>query len=830
MDYIGEHLLPGQLGHLLVVLSLVASIVACIAYFKSANAKLPDEAVSWRKIGRIAFITDAISVITIFGIILFIIVQHYYEYYYAYNHSDKSLSPKFLLASIWEGQEGSFLLWTLWHGVLGLILIRTAKKWEAPVMAVISFAQICLATMVLGIYIFDIKIGSTPFLLTRHQFSNAPIFSQADYLSNLRDGVGLNQLLQNYWMVIHPPVLFLGFASTIVPFAFAIAGLWKKEYGGWTKTALPWSLFSGGVLGLGIMMGAYWAYESLSFGGYWAWDPVENASLVPWLILVAGIHTQVVYNSTGHSLRATHFFFIASFLLILYSTYLTRSGDLQDTSVHAFTGSGMNWQLRGLVFVFLVPSLWLFIARYKKIPHIAKEENSYSREFWMFIGALVLFLSSVFILVATSLPVINKVFGTEFAIGEDPQFPYNRIQVFVAVVLGVLTAVTQYLKYKNTAKAAFFKKIALPTGIALAISLSVSIWGNINYDKFGLGFLAAIHLALFAAIYAVVANAAYIWSGLKGKVKAAGASIAHVGFGIMLVGVLISSSKKEVLSMNFLNPLNFGPEQKEKGVENLTLYQGVRTDMGKYWATYASDSVTEKGKMTYFRIDMESKDGKERFPLYPDLIKNTKGQEGYSNNPDARHYWNKDIFVYINYSTKMQEEKDTAQFRSKLVKVGDTLYYSNGFMTLDSVTVNPRADSRQVDAGDTSIMAHLGIVTREQKKITARPILAVKNNEPEYIPDSVFSQGLSIGLARVAENQQFEIRVKESAKMVPFIALKVLQFPFIKLVWLGTVLMVIGFIMSMVYRIRLLRPVGKERGARQKTTAHGQMPESKQQA
>ena len=829
MDYIGEHLLPGQLGHLLVVLSLVASIVACIAYFKSANAKLPDEAVSWRKIGRIAFITDALSVITIFGIILFIIVQHYYEYYYAYHHSDKSLSPKFLLASIWEGQEGSFLLWTLWHGVLGLILIRTAKKWEAPVMSVISFAQICLATMVLGVYIFDIKIGSTPFLLTRHQFSNAPIFSQADYLSNLKDGVGLNQLLQNYWMVIHPPVLFLGFASTIVPFAFAIAGLWKKEYGGWTKQALPWSLFSGGVLGLGIMMGAYWAYESLSFGGYWAWDPVENASLVPWLILVAGIHTQVVYNSTGHSLRATHFFFIASFLLILYSTYLTRSGDLQDTSVHAFTGSGMNWQLRALVFVFLVPSLWLFIARYKKIPHIAKEENSYSREFWMFIGALVLFLSSIFILVATSLPVINKIFGSNFTIGEDPQFPYNRIQVFVAVVLGVLTAVTQYLKYKNTAKAAFFKKIALPTGIALAISLSVSIWGNINYDKFGLGFLAAIHLALFAATYAVVANATYIWSGLKGKVKAAGASIAHVGFGIMLVGVLISSSKKEVLSMNFMNPLNFGPDQKEKGVENLTLYQGVRTDMGKYWATYASDSVTEKGKMTYFRVDMESKDGKERFPLYPDLIKNTKGQEGYSNNPDARHYWNKDIFVYINYSTKMQEEKDTAQFRSKLVKVGDTLYYSNGFMTLDSVTVNPVAGSRQVDAGDTSIMAHLGIVTREQKKITARPILAVKNNEPEYIPDSVFSQGLSVGLARVAENQQFEIRVKESTKMVPFIALKVLQFPFIKLVWLGTVLMVIGFIMSMVYRIRLLRPVGRETAARKKTVAPQEVagPESR---
>ncbi|WP_315814491.1 cytochrome c biogenesis protein ResB [Paraflavitalea speifideaquila] len=270
--------------------------------------------------------------------------------------------------------------------------------------------------------------------------------------------------------------------------------------------------------------------------------------------------------------------------------------------------------------------------------------------------------------------------------------------------------------------------------------------------------------------------------------------------------------------MNFMNPLNFGPDQKEKGVENLTLYQGVRTDMGKYWATYTSDSVTEKGKMTYFRIDMESKDGKERFPLYPDLIKNTKGQEGYSNNPDARHYWNKDIFVYINYSTKMQEEKDTSQFRAQKVKVGDTLYYSNGFMTLDSVTVNPHTAKRQFKPSDTAIMANISIVTREQKKLTARPVFYLENNQPQYIMDTIVSQGLSLSLARVVDDQHIEIRVKESAKMVPFIALKVLQFPFIKLVWLGTVLMVIGFFMSMFYRIRLLKPISEERAVRKKET------------
>lgn len=807
MNYIGEHLFPGQLGHFLVVLSLIASIVATIAYFKSSKAVLPAEADSWKRIGRIAFITDAASVFIVFGIIFFVISQHYFEYYYAYNHSDVSLEPQYLISSIWEGQEGSFMLWALWHGVLGLILMRTAKKWEAPVMTVVSFAQICLATMVLGIYVFDLKIGSTPFLLTRHQFPEAPIFQRADYLSlsGMQDGRGLNQLLQNYWMVIHPPILFLGFASTIVPFAYAIAGLWKKDFGGWTKDALPWSLFSAGILGLGVMMGAKWAYESLTFGGYWAWDPVENASMVPWLILVAGIHTQLIYNSTGHSLRPTYFFFILSFILILYSTYLTRSGDLQDTSVHAFTGSGMNWQLRIYVLVFLIPSLILYLRRYKKIPTIVKEESTWSREFWMFIGSLVLFLSALFIITATSLPVINTILGTNFTVGDDVEFSYNRIQVFVAIVIGILTAATQYLKYKNTDKQFFAKRIWLPTLIALAISLSISIWGNINFNKFGIGFLAAIHLAIFASVYGVVANTAYIWVGVKGKLKVAGASVAHLGFGIMLTGMLISSSKTEVLSMNFINPLNFGPDQKQKGVENMTLYQGVRMDMGKYWVTYVKDTSSEKGKKMFFHIDMERKDGKDRFTLYPDLIKNTKGQEGYSNNPDSRHYWHKDIFSYISYADKMTEDKtDTSQFRDNVVKVGDTIFYSAGYMRFDSVTVNPHNEKFRFTPRDTALMANLTITTNDNRRLKAQPVFYLENSQPKYMIDTVFSQGLAVVLGPADKAEHLTVSIKESSKLVPFVALKVLQFPFINLVWLGTVLMILGFVMSMIKRIRLL--------------------------
>lgn len=812
MNYAGEHLLPGQIGQFLVVLSLVTSLVALISYFQSGRAILAADQQSWLRLARGAYLVNVLAVIVIFSLIYYVISHHYFEYYYAWNHSDRSLNTGYLLSCIWEGQEGSFLLWTIWNGVLGLALMRTARRWEAPVMTIMSAVQCFLIAMVLGLYLFNVKIGSNPFLLTRQVFQDAPIFNLPNYLSisSMQDGVGLNQLLQNYWMVIHPPVLFLGFASTVVPFAYAFAGLWKKEHTTWTKEALPWALFSAGVLGLGIMMGARWAYESLSFGGYWAWDPVENASLVPWLVMVAGIHTLIVFNTTGHSLRPTYFFFLSSFVLILYSTYLTRSGDLQDTSVHAFTESGLNWQLRLFVALFLVPAAILYLMRYRQIPTIRKEESTYSREFWMFIGSLVLFLSAMFIIIFTSLPVINKIFKTHFTVGAEVEFFYNRIQIFVAVVLAVLTAATQYLRYRNTDRKSFMRKIALPTLVSLAISGAISLFGNIRYDNFGPGFLAAIHIALFAAVYSVVANAQYIWAGMNGRLRTAGASVAHVGFGMMLVGILISSSKKEVLSINRLNPLNFAPESKQKGEENMTLFQGIRTDMGKYWVTYLYDSLDQKERTTFFHIDVEDKTGRDRFRMLPEAIRNTKRQEGNSFNPFARHYWDRDIFSYVNYAETLNGGEDTAQFHTHAMKAGDTAYYSSGVIVLDKVIPNPSTDRYHFAPGDTALMAELRVHSSDGRTFTARPVFFVKNNLVQYYLDTVYSQGLALSLSQVIDNSHVGISVKESSRLTPFIALKVLLFPFINLLWLGTLVMVTGFVMSVVRRAKLIArgPVG----------------------
>ena len=275
MNYIVEHLLPGQIGHLFAVLFLVSSLLATLAYFKAGSCQVIPEKQSWMRIARIAFFVETIGVLSLFITLYYIISHHLFEYKYAYTHSDKSLQVQYLFACFWEGQEGSFMLWSFWHCVLGWILVWRSKDWEAGVMTVISFAQFCLATMLIGIYFFHTKVGSSPFVLLRNEM-DAPIFSRPEYLSFVKDGTGLNTLLQNYWMVIHPPVLFLGFASTIVPFAYAMAGLLRKDHS-WIKASLPWASFSAAVLGTGVMLGAAWADESLAFGGYWVWDPVAIA-------------------------------------------------------------------------------------------------------------------------------------------------------------------------------------------------------------------------------------------------------------------------------------------------------------------------------------------------------------------------------------------------------------------------------------------------------------------------------------------------------------------------------------------------------------------------
>jgi len=802
--FIGEQLLPGQIGYFLTILTLVAALLATFAFAKAFFSKELSVQAQWNQLAKIAFYIEAACVFSCFIVLFYIISNHLFEYKYAYMHSDKQLPYQYLLSCFWEGQEGSFLLWSFWHCVLGLLVLARLKRWNNNingVMMVLNFVQFVLATMVVGLFIFDSKLGSSPFLLLREEM-NWPILSRPDYLHLIKDGTGLNTLLQNYWMVIHPPILFLGFASTTIPFAFAVTGLIKKEHD-WMDHCLPWATFSAGILGLGIMMGAAWAYESLTFGGYWAWDPVENASLVPWLTLVSAIHACIIYRKTGGSLKTTYFFFGISFLLVLYSTFLTRSGILGDTSVHAFTDLGMNTQLLFFLLIFVLPYFALFIVRIKDMKAPPKEDEIKSREFWMLVGSLILFLSAVVIIAITSIPVFNKLFGTKIAPPEDAAFAHNQVQVFVAIIIGLLTAIGQYLKYKGTTGDYFKKKIKLPLFIAILVTAVVYFFIGVKFTEKGVGFTGAIYIALFASIFTVVANFFYFISVQKGKLKSAGASIGHIGFGMVLVGILISSSNKTVLSWNTtgISPLRMESKKNPAGnpKENITLFEGIATDMGKYMVTYEQDSFDILDKR-FFVLKFKEKKTNEEFFLYPDVLKNNKGMEGFSANPSSKHYWNKDIFVYVT-SFQDHTKEDTSSFIPHQMAIGDSIFYSNGFVKLDKVLVNPNVNR---PAGSNELVLQLSVTSKEGLKYQASPSITLEGMNLQANYDTVKAQNLVLSFNKVVDQQKglLEIGLKESASLTNLITLKAYEFPFINILWIGVIVMVLGFGIATFNRVK----------------------------
>lgn len=816
----GEHLLPGQIGHFFVILALISSLIALIAFFSASRTQDIIEKKQWERLGRIHFIIQGFSIVFIFSVIFFICFHHYYEYMYAYKHASKELEYKYLLACIWEGQEGSFLLWSIWHTLLGFIISfrRKDNEWKAPVMTIISLAQFFLMLMILGVYFFGVRIGNSPFTLTRNEIP-APIFSQPNYLTFVKDGMGLNVLLRNYWMVIHPPILFLGFASTIIPFGFAYAGLQTKKYGDWIKPVLPWALFSAAVLGIGIMMGGKWAYESLSFGGYWAWDPVENASLVPWLILIAGIHTMLIYKSTGHSLRASYLFSILCFVFVLYSTFLTRTGILGDTSVHAFTeaGKAINIMIGLFVLTFTIPMLSLYFNRYKSIPTIHKEEETSSREFWMFIGSLVLFLSSLFIIIITSIPVysktpllkdlIIKIHGGPLALPEDSEFLYNKVMVIVTMILGILTAISQYFKYKSTPASFITKKIIYPTLLSALLTIIIALIYPFTFYKHGAGFLGAIYIAFFSVLYSLIANGMYIITGLKNKLNTAGGSIAHAGFALMIVGMIISSSNKTVISNSKVNGINVPvskdpmSKKQEDPTENLTLIRQVPTAMGDYEVTYQKDSLgDEKGRKFYFlSFKNKTKSSTEQFTLAPDVY--LMKDNNMSSNPDTKSYLTKDVFTYISFALNDEKNTDTSSFKEKELGIGDTGYYSNGYYVLNNVIKNPINEKYLFKENEIGLMADITFTSKDSMHFKAKPIIVADSLGLMQIDDTIYAQNLFIKFAGIGEGHKIKLGIKESQSLIDFITVKSYVFPYINLVWLGLIIMAIGIFISMMKRI-----------------------------
>ena len=644
--YIGEQPTWGHAGHLLVIVAFVAAIVSAIAYSYSTRA----EGVSWKPFARTAFAIHSLSIISIFGLLIFLILSHRYEYYYVWEHSNNLMPLRYIFSCLWEGQEGSFLLWMFWMVVMSWIIIWKGSEWESGVVMWVSLIQVFLTSMILGVVIFNWKIGSNPFVLLRQHpdFTNLPFTSKPDYLQHLPPGRGLNPLLQNYWMTIHPPTLFLGFASTAIPFAFAMTGLMRKKYTEWIQPALPWTFFSIMILGTGILMGDAWAYESLSFGGFWAWDPVENASLVPWLTMVGAGHVMLIYKSRQQSLLSVYLLCILTFFLILYSTFLTRSGILGDNSVHAFTNEGMEVQLLSFMFFFPLIAIYIFLRNRKKFNFSSQDEHISSREFWMFIGMLVLLIGSMQIIFTTSIPVFNKLFNQKIAPPPDLIDHYSRWQVPVAIIVCLLIGIGQFFKFKQTDMKGFYKRIIPAAIAALLITLaSAFILGQYRLHYYVL---------LFATFFAVLANLDFMFRTATGKLKHPGASIAHIGIAFVIMGALISNSKKQIISENthYFNPVKDLPNN-----ENIMVLQGTDTlKMGDYFVTYKEHE--QKGvniayTVEYFKPDPATGIKEKAFELQPIVQLNER--MGNVAEPATKRFLTKDIYTHIQYASDIDDSK-----------------------------------------------------------------------------------------------------------------------------------------------------------------------------
>ncbi len=740
IQYIGETLWPGKLAHLCVILSFVAALFSAFAYRKQVKTKIEDY--SWRRLGRAGYIIHGIATITLIGLLFYMMGSLMYEYAYVYNHVNDELPKQYILSAFWEGQEGSFLLWMFWHIILGFILIKTAGKFESATMIFMALIQTVLASMLLGLHIevgdFIYKIGSNPTLLLRDTFA-APIFQTADYLK-LLEGTGLNPLLQNYWMTIHPPTLFLGFASVTVPFAFAAGAYYSKEYVDWLKPALKWSLFSAGILGLGILMGGAWAYEALTFGGYWAWDPVENMSLVPWIILVAGVHTNLVARNMRRAINSTFIYYALAFVLVLYSTYLTRSGILGDTSVHSFTEMGLEPQLIAMVALFLLIPLVILIKNYKHVPSIKKEESIYSREFWMFVGALILLFSGVIITGSTSLPVFNSIMAQfdptfEGSVIEDPIPHYNKFQIWVAILISIMTAKTIHLFYKKekmTSKQTrnFAIKQLIYFGIAAALTYLTSLW--IDYYEW------RYTLLTLCCYYTIVANFALLFSNLKANGKTLAAVLGHAGFGLMIIGTVASGLNEETITSSPFVMRGLIP-QSELG-ESVRLIKESPFYVNDYWLTYEGDSTN--GYTRNFKVKFQKKDtvnDKSYKPFYlePNILYNLELTKVAAFNPDTKHYIDKDIFTSVRGLPGAQLDvenakalEDSLDYVIKVLNVGDTIKTRSGYGVLKSVSFNPESKDFLAGGNDLGLSAIVEFKSFRDKEYTERAetILGLKDN------------------------------------------------------------------------------------------------------
>ncbi len=779
--YVGEMALPGTIGHLLILISTFTALFSAFCFFLSAR----NEAIAKQRIFSAAKWIYMIHLLALAGvgiILYFLIFNHRFEYNYVYRYSSMSLQMKYIVACLWAGQEGSFWVWALLQGLAGLIAMLKTNVFRAPVMAIVSLSQFFLTSMLLGVQVMGQRIGSSPFSLIRElpEYAGDVFFKDPYYVEKITDGLGLNPLLENPWMVSHPPVLFLGYALFLIPYAYAFSALWKKDFEGWIKPAVPWVIASLTALGAGILLGGRWAYESLTFGGFWAWDPVENASLVPWLIFTGAMHFMLLNLKRKQQYHTSFIFVFLGFLFVLYAAFLTRSGILAETSVHSFSAEKKYLQLVIFMAVFFILPLSGLVLHWKKIPH-SESERLFSRDFFLFAGSIVLMLSAFQIIFATSIPVINALFGTNMAPPSDPVSYYNSWQLPFALMIVILIGLSQFLNYGKNDIRIFFLQLLFSFLISIGLTLAYLVLIPTR---------PLILLLLGFSIFAVFASLDYMLRFYK-RPQNIPASLAHTGFGIFMAAIVLTFTNEKTISGD--------PVTK---AENIKLVKGEVTKLGNYNVIYSNR--TTKVNETYYTLDFLKLNADSAFildfTLTPSI--NRHPQMGQVSNPATRHEIMKDIYTYVSHAHEVDfaDDKGHSLMLREMIQPGDTLMAMRSFIIFDSLHVEMPGDEND----------RISLHARFQIKSMMLPphevwISYSIEGENTFFDDAFLeTQNIRLRFEGVGD-QPRSIILGVYGEAEDHIVVHAVIFPYIRLLWLGAFVMLAGFVWALIRRMNAVR-------------------------
>ncbi len=667
---------------------------------------------------------------------------------YVFRYSGLDLPMHYQFAAFWAGQQGSFMIWLLWGSLIGLLVQRSAGKSEPAVMGVYLLTLLGLVF---------ILVRQSPFAMRL----DAPL-----------DGQGLNPLLQDDWMVIHPPIMFVGFALSAVPFSFAMAALWTRRFDGWAARAYPWALGGFLVLGTAILMGGYWAYKTLGWGGYWGWDPVENASFIPWLfgtVLIHGLHLE---RTRGRYRRANFVLATLVFMSVLYGTFLTRSGVLADFSVHSFVDLGLSGWLVGILGAFLLLAGYLLATRLRSVPTRPNEDPVLSRGTFMVLATITLLTSALVILAGTSAPLLTRFMASPGQVG--PSF-YNRVNLPIALLVACLLALVPYLTWRGTPPAAIGRKLLWPGLFALAVAIAAAVWRVDQPLHLLFAFLAA--MALASNLQKTIEKAR------AGGLAGAGGYLAHVGVGIILLGILASS----------------GYDRSAK----VTLVQGVPQQVGDMTLTF-NRFIPRRGREKE-RMEVEVARHGERFKVYPKFFVNSRTKQ-LMVNPDIRNFALMDLYVSPLEYDPGQPHLELAQGESGTVGPTRVRFVRFDLQAEGNALV-------QMAAGRTVTVGAVLEVTRNGRTDSVRPLYRLDpadgrvDTPPLRLPGggAVMIEGINASNGKVTLDLG---GVANPGRL----ALDVTRKPLISLVWGGLYVVLAGGILATVNRLRqarLLDSLGK---------------------